>query len=85
MILLPLSEDDRMDADEHDITSFLHLQRLLDIQRQNAASEKLPGKFHNNAGRTLISQFCYIRISENFGMTHCRPNKPDFEDSAVHS
>lgn len=54
MILLPLSEDDRMDADEHDITSFLHLQRLLDIQRQSAASEKMPG---------LTSQILKIQLS----------------------
>ena len=45
MILLPLSEDDRMDAEEHDITSFLHLQRLLDIQKHNDAVEKKSSKF----------------------------------------
>lgn len=60
MILLPLSEDDRMDADEHDITSFLHLQRLLDIQRQSAASEKMPGMFHNNAVRTSTISIIFL-------------------------
>ncbi|XP_062590366.1 serine/threonine-protein kinase SMG1-like isoform X1 [Saccostrea cucullata] len=40
VILLPLSEDYGMDPDEHDITSYLHLQRLLDIQTQNTAPEK---------------------------------------------
>ncbi|XP_048758488.2 serine/threonine-protein kinase SMG1-like [Ostrea edulis] len=54
MILLPLSQDDRMDADEHDITSYLHLQRLLDIQRQNTATEKKS---------SLIDQILKIQVS----------------------
>lgn len=56
MILLPLSQDDRMDADEHDITSYLHLQRLLDIQRQNTATEKKSSKFCRLVNVSFVDQ-----------------------------
>ena len=82
MILLPLSEDDRMDAEEHDITSFLHLQRLLDIQKHNDAVEKKSSKdlyqkffypvFLGSISVSVLVNFMFI---ETF--PPCRLDKPN--------